>query len=74
MFMRKYEHAILAYQKVIEKYPYGDKVSSSMLKQAVAFSEIGDKVTARLLLKEIIEKYHDSDEAKTANLMLQKIK
>ena len=61
-----YEKAILEYQNVIEKFPKGNKVPAAMLKQGMAFMELGDKSNARLLLKELEKKYPASNEAKIA--------
>jgi tol-pal system protein YbgF len=61
-----YEKSILEYQKVIENYPQGNKVPASLLKQGLAFSNIGDKANARLILKELISKYPKSNEAAIA--------
>ena len=61
-----YEKAILEYQKVIEKYPKGNKVPASLLKQGFAFSNLGDKSNSRLILEELIKKYPNSNEAKIA--------
>jgi tol-pal system protein YbgF len=66
-----YEKAILEYQKVIEKYPKGNKVQSSMLKQGFAFHNIGDKANARLILKELIRLHPTSTEA---NIAKEKLK
>lgn len=69
-----YEKAIVEYQKVVENYPKGNKVMSSLLKQGYAFNNIGDKSNARLILKELIRKYPQSNEAKIAKQKLQQIK
>jgi tol-pal system protein YbgF len=61
-----YEKAILEYQKVIEKYPKGNKVPASLLKQGLAFSNLGDTSNSRLILEELIKKYPKSNEAKIA--------
>ncbi len=61
-----YEKAILEYQKVIETYPKGNKVRSALLKQGLAFLNLGDKDNARLILKELVRKHPDSSEAKIA--------
>ncbi len=65
-----YEKAILEYQKVIEKYPKGNKVPASLLKQGLAFLNLGDKANARLILKELVKKYSKSNEAKIATKKL----
>ena len=66
-----FEKAILEYQKVIEKYPKGNKVPASLLKQGLAFYSIGDKANARLILNELIAKYPQSREAKIAKKKLK---
>jgi tol-pal system protein YbgF len=66
-----YEKAILEYQKVIEKYPKGNKVESSLLKQGLAFYNIGDRANARLILNVLIKKYPKSNEAKIAKRKLK---
>jgi tol-pal system protein YbgF len=69
-----YEKAILEYQNVIEKYPKGNKVTASLLKQGFAFFNLGDKANARLILSELIKKYPKSNEAKIAKRKLKGIK
>ena len=68
-----YERAILEYQTVIEKYPNGNKVTASLLKQGFAFFNLGDKSNARLILSELIKKYPKSNEAKIAERKLKGI-
>jgi tol-pal system protein YbgF len=69
-----FEKAILEYQKVIEKYPEGNKVPASRLKQGLAFSNLGDNTNARLILQELIKKDPQSNEAKIAEKKLKKLK
>jgi len=66
-----YEKAILEYQKVIEKYPKGNKVAAALLKQGFSFYNIGDQANARLILKELISKYPQSGEAEQADRKLK---
>lgn len=68
---RWYEKAILEYQEVIENFPDGNKVPASLLKQGLAFFNLGDKGNARLILKELIRKYPDSNEAKIARQKIE---
>ena len=68
-----YEKSILEYQKVIEKYPNGNKVAAALLKQGWAFLRLGDKVTARLTLKDLVHKYPTSIEALVARKKLHEI-
>jgi len=67
-----YEKAILEYQKVIEIYSKGNKVSSALLKQGLAFLNLGDQDNAQLILKELVRKYPGSKEAKIAKERLEK--
>ncbi len=69
-----YEKSILEYQKVLENYPQGNKLPASLLKQGLAFSNIGDKANARLILKELIKKYPKSNEASIARKKLKRFK
>ena len=66
-----YEKAILEYQKVIENYPKGNKVQAALLKQGFSFFNLGDKSNGRLILKELINKYPSSNEAKIAKQKLE---
>jgi len=71
---KDYEKAILEYEKVAVKYPEGDKVSSALYKQAIAFLELGDKTNARNLLKRVMERYPQSEQAEMAKKKLETIK
>ena len=69
----RYEKAILQYQEVIDKFPGGNKVPASLLKQGMAFNKIKDDINARLVLKRLIREYPDSQEAKNADHLLQEM-
>ena len=69
-----YEKAILEYQKVIENYPKGNKTPSALLKQGFSFLNLDDKANARLILKELIRKFPDSNEANVAKNKLKTLK
>jgi tol-pal system protein YbgF len=69
-----YEKAILEYQKVIEDYPKGKKTPSALLKQGLAFLNLGDNANAGLILKELIRKFPDSSEANVAKNKLKTLK
>ncbi len=74
-FLKKdYERAILEYEKVIVKYPEGDKVPSALLKQGLAFLELGDKTNGRSLLKRVTERYPKTEQAEIARKRLESIK
>ena len=69
--LKKYEDAILAYQKVINGYPNGNKVPIAMLHQAFAFEKINDKRAANVRLKELLKKYPKTKEAGIAKKKLR---
>ena len=71
---KDYEKAILEYEKAIAKYPEGDKVPAALLKQAFAFLELGDKTNGRNLLKRVMERYPQSEQADMAKRRLDTIK
>lgn len=69
-----YEKAILEYQKVLETYPGSNKLAAARLKQGYAFAELGEKANARLILKELIKKHPNANEAKYAREKLKHLK
>jgi tol-pal system protein YbgF len=71
---KDYEKAILEYEKAIAKYPEGDKIPAALLKQAFSFLELGDKTNGRNLLKRVIERYPQSEQADMAKKRLDTIK
>lgn len=69
--LREFDQAIIEFDTVRRKYPQGDKVPAALLKQGYAFAELGEKVNARLILQEVVEKYPQSSEAAKAKLKLK---
>lgn len=69
--LREFDQAILEFDAVRRKYPKGDKVPAALLKQGFAFAELGDKVDARLILQELIDRYPQSQEAVKAKQKLK---
>ena len=59
---------------MIEKYPKGNKVQASLLKQGFGFYNLGDKANCRLILNELVTKYPKSNEAKIAREKLKGLK
>jgi tol-pal system protein YbgF len=68
-----YEKAILEYQKVIEKYPSGNKTPAALLKQGLSFLNIGETGNARLVFKELVAKHPHSNEAGIAKQKLESL-
>jgi tol-pal system protein YbgF len=71
---KSFEKSILEYQKVIEKYPKGNKVPAALLKQGHAFLALGDKVNSRLIFEELTRKFPQTAEAKMAADKLKEIR
>jgi tol-pal system protein YbgF len=71
---KRYREAIAAYEKTIKDYPKSDKVSSALLKQGMAFLELGDKTAGKILLKKVVKGYPQSNQAKIARNKLTRIK
>jgi tol-pal system protein YbgF len=69
--LREFDQAIVEFDTVRRKYPQGDKVPAALLKQGFAFAELGEKVNARLVLQELVEKYPQSQEAARAKTRLK---
>ena len=73
MALKQYDRAILAYNKAIKDYPKGNKVPNAMLRQALAFLEINDKTSTKIVLKQLIKQFPGSNEAKIAENKLKAI-
>lgn len=69
-----FEKAILEYEKVINDFPEGNKVPAAYLKQGISFHKLGENANARLILKELLQKFPDSNEAKIAKRQIAKMK
>lgn len=71
---KKYDQAILEFQEVIKNFPGKDKVPAAMLKQGMAFKELGDKKSARYVYQKLVEDFPGSEEAKLAKVKLKDLK
>ena len=72
-FEKKYEKAILEYEKVTKKFSSSSKVPYALLKQGISFQNLGDKTSARLLLQQVIKDYPNTSQARIARSKLQEI-
>jgi tol-pal system protein YbgF len=70
---RDYNRAILEFNEVLLRYPKGDKVPAALLRQALAFAELGDKVDARLVLQKLVSEHGDSPEAEKGRQKLAEL-
>jgi len=70
---KKYDEAIVAYDKVVKEFPKSEKVSSALLKMGMAFLEKGDKKTGVILLKKVMREYPQSNQAQIAQRKLAQV-
>jgi tol-pal system protein YbgF len=68
---KNYEQAILEFQEVIKNFPEKEKVPAAMLKQGMAFKEMGDSKSSTYIFKKLTEEYPKSEEAKAAREKLR---
>jgi len=68
---KNFEQAILEFQEVIKNFPEKDKVPAAMLKQGMAFKEIGDNKSSLYIFKKLTEEFPKSEEAKIAREKLR---
>jgi len=68
--LREFEKAIVEFDEV-RRYPQNDKTAAALLRQSFAFAELGEKLNARLVLQELVEKYPQSAEAPKAKQRLK---
>lgn len=70
---KDFEGAILAYEICIKNHPKNDKTPAALLKQGLAFIEIGDKKTAKVIFEKLTEKYPASKDAEAAKKELAEL-
>jgi TolA-binding protein len=70
----QYEQAILAFQDVIKNYPGKEKIPAAMLKQGMAFADLGDAKSARFVYGKLKEDFPKTEEAKQAAEKLKSLK
>jgi tol-pal system protein YbgF len=73
-YEKKYEKAILEYDKVVKNYAEGNKVPYALMKQGLAFLKLGDNASAKLILQQVIKDYPDTNQARIARATLLEIK
>ncbi|MBW6520815.1 MAG: tetratricopeptide repeat protein [Desulfoarculaceae bacterium] len=70
---KEYDQAILQYQKIISSQPKHAKTPAALLKQAMAFEQLSDKETAKIIYQKIISSYGSSPEAGQAKSKLSSL-
>jgi tol-pal system protein YbgF len=73
-FEKKYEKAIIEYEKVTKNFPEGNKVPYALLKQGLSFLKLGDKASGKLLLQQVAKEYPNTSQARIARARLLEIK
>lgn len=73
-FEKKYEKAIVEYDKVTKNFPEGNKVPYALLKEGLSFLKLGDKASAKLLLQQVIKDFPNTSQARIARARLLEIK
>ncbi len=69
--LKEFDKAIVEYDEVRRKYAQSDKVAGALLREGSAFAELGEKLNARLVLQELIERFPQSPEAARAKQRLK---
>lgn len=70
---RDFNRAILEFNEVLLRYPKGDRVPAALLRQALAFAELGDKVDARLVLQKLVSEHAATPEAELGRQKLAEL-
>lgn len=63
---KNWEQAVLEFQEVIKNYPSSEKTPAAMLKQGMAFRELGDNKSGAYIMKKLVDEHPKSEEAKIA--------
>jgi tol-pal system protein YbgF len=70
---KKYDKAIMQYQKIISQHPGSEKAPAAMFRQGEAFEKLSDRETAKVIYKKIIKRHGGSPEAEKAKEKLSKL-
>jgi tol-pal system protein YbgF len=69
--LKEFDKAIVEYDEVRRRYAQSDKVAGALLREGSAFAELGEKLNARLVLQELVERFPQSPEAARAKQRLK---
>ena len=70
---QEYKHAIEEFNKLILNFPQGDKVPAAYLKKAYSLSALGEKEQSIAVLKLLIAKFPETEEAKLAEQKINEV-
>jgi tol-pal system protein YbgF len=71
---KRYDQAVLAFQEVIKNFPTREKAPAALLKQGMAFKEMGDAKSARFVYRKLLDEYPKAEEAAKAREKLKELK
>jgi tol-pal system protein YbgF len=71
---KDFEGSIISYETFLKKFPKSEKGPAALLKQGLAFIEIGDKKTGEIILKQVTERYPNSKESDLAKKNIENLK
>lgn len=71
---KRFEQAVLAFHDVIKKFPGKEKVPAAMLKQGMAFREMGDIKSARFVFNRLVDEHPKTEEGAKAREKLKELK
>ncbi len=69
----KLQEAVEAYDRVLERYPRGNKTAAAHLKKGLALIEMKDRDAGARELRELVRRFPSSDEARIARARLAQI-
>lgn len=72
-FQEEYDLAILEYQKVISNYSQSKLAPTALMKQGMAFEQLTDIATAKLIYQKLIDEFSGSPESREAVRRLEKL-
>ncbi|MBI3562494.1 MAG: tol-pal system protein YbgF [Gammaproteobacteria bacterium] len=69
----QYKPAVIEYQKLIDEYPSSPKLAEAMLKMGEGYLRLNETPQAKKSLEQVVHTYPGTDEAKQAQVLLQKL-
>jgi len=66
MQQEKYFDALKEFSRILKEYPDSEKVPGALLRTAIAYNEIGDRDLAAGVVRRLVRKYPESEEATIA--------
>ncbi|MFO7915058.1 MAG: tetratricopeptide repeat protein [Candidatus Krumholzibacteriales bacterium] len=66
MQQEKYFDALKEFSRILKEYPDGEKVPGALLRTAIAYNEIGDRDLAAGVVRRLVRKHPESEEATIA--------